>query len=255
MKILIIEDEKLVAISLMKILHELVPDAVIEGPLTSVSESIAWLKNNTHPDLILSDIQLSDGISLDIFHQQITGCPIIFTTSYNQYAIRAFKLNSIDYLLKPIEKSELEAALKKFHMLQSKFSNYDYLSQIMGFFSSFNQPTAKKYKERFTAHVGRSVTLIPVNEIALFTKEELIYLINREGKKFITDFRSLDEVQDLVDPSEFYRANRQHLIHMPFIESYRSDDTFKLTVKLRNIQFTNIIVSKEKATDFRKWFD
>lgn len=255
MKILIIEDEKLAAISLIKVLHELVPDAVIEGPLTSISESTAWLQNNAHPDLILSDIQLSDGISLDIFHQHTTGCPIIFTTSYDQYAIRAFKLNSIDYLLKPIEKSELEAALKKFHMLQSKFSNYDYLNQIIDLFSTFNQPTSQKYKERFTAHIGRSVTLIPVNEIALFIKEELIYLINKERKKFITDFRSLDEVQDLLDPSLFYRANRQHLIHMPFIESYRSDDSFKVMVKLRNIQFNNIVVSKEKAADFRKRFD
>ncbi len=137
MRILIIEDENLVAVSLVKLLNELTPDAVIEGPLTSVSESVAWLQNNIHPDLILSDIQLSDGISLDIFNQQITGRPIIFTTAYNEYAIRAFKLNSIDYLLKPVEKGELEAALKKFYLLQSKFANYDYLQQMLGFFRRF----------------------------------------------------------------------------------------------------------------------
>lgn len=255
MKILIIEDEKLVALSLVKLLEELVPDAVVEGPLGTVSESVSWLKNNTHPDLIISDIQLSDGVSLDIFTQHSTGCPIIFTTAYNEYAIRAFKLNSIDYLLKPVEKTELDAALKKFYRLQAKFSNYDYLNQMMEFFSGFNQPSVKKYKERFAVNVGRSVTLIPVAEIALFIKEELIYVINREGKKFMTDFRSLDEVQELIDPSLFYRANRQHLIHLPFIESYRSDDTFKLTVKMRDIKLNDIIVSKERAAHFRKWFD
>lgn len=255
MKIVIIEDETLVARSLVQLLGELAPGAIIEGPLTSVVESKAWFRNNQLPDLILSDIQLSDGISLDIFDESIMGCPIIFTTAYNEYAIRAFKLNSIDYLLKPIEKNELDAAIKKFYLLQSKFANYDYLRQMMGFFSGFNNSPVKKYKERFTANVGRSVTLIPVEEIALFIKEELIYLVNREGKRFITDFRSLDEVQELLDPSLFYRANRQHLIHLPFIESYRSDDTFKLTIKMRDIKIDNVIISKEKAADFRRWFE
>lgn len=255
MKVLIIEDEKLVAVGLVKSLQELIQNVLIEGPLASVAESISWLNNNAPPDLIISDIQLSDGVSLDIFTNHLTGCPIIFTTAYNEYAIRAFKLNSIDYLLKPVEKTELEAALKKFYMLQSKYANYDYLHQMMDFFSGFNHASAKKYKERFTVNVGRSVTLIPVTEIALFIKEELIYVINKEGKKFITDYRSLDEVQELVDPSLFYRANRQHLVHLPFIESYRSDDTFKLTLKMRDIKPGDIIISKDRAAHFRKWFD
>jgi DNA-binding LytR/AlgR family response regulator len=97
--------------------------------------------------------------------------------------------------------------------------------------------------------------LVPVDDIALFSKEEVIYLINREGKKFITDFRSLDEIQELIDPQIFYRANRQHLVHLPFIESYRSDDTGKLNLKMKNIKTTELIVSKEKAAEFRKWFE
>lgn len=253
MNILIIEDEPLVAVSLNKLLQQLEPTATVAGPLASVSEAKSWLKENKEPDLILSDIQLSDGIALDIFNQDEICCPIIFTTAYNEYAIRAFKLNSIDYLLKPVDKADLEAALKKFHLLQSKFSNDVYLKQMAELFANFNN--AKKYKERFAVHIGRSVTLIPIEDIALFSKEEIIYLINREGRKFITDYRSLDEVQELIDPKVFYRANRQHIVHLPFIESYRGDDTGKLTLKMRNIKTDELIVSKEKAAEFRKWFD
>ncbi|MES2850687.1 MAG: LytTR family DNA-binding domain-containing protein [Bacteroidota bacterium] len=253
MTILIIEDEPLVAVSLANLVKQLEPGAVIHGPVGSVTEARQWLEQNIIPDLILSDIQLSDGISLDIFDNNDISCPIIFTTAYNEYAIRAFKLNSIDYLLKPIDKEDLEAAFKKFHFLQSKFNNATYLKQITELFSNF--PGTKKFKERFTVHVGRSVTLIPVTDIAMFVKEELIFLVNREGTKYITDFRSLDEVEELIDPAIFYRVNRQHLAHLPFIESYRGDDTGKLTLKLRNIKATDLIVSKEKAAEFRKWFD
>ena len=253
MTILIIEDEPLVAVSLAKLLKQLEPDALVHGPVGSVTEARQWLQQHAAPDLILSDIQLSDGISLDIFDNNDISCPIIFTTAYNEYAIRAFKLNSIDYLLKPVDKADLEAALKKFHFLQSKFTNATYLKQITELFSNF--PGAKKFKERFAVHVGRSVTLVPVTDIAMFIKEELIFLISSEGNKYITDFRSLDEVEELIDPQIFYRANRQHLVHLPCIESYRGDDTGKLTLKLRNIKTTDLIVSKEKASDFRKWFD
>jgi two-component system LytT family response regulator len=253
MTILIIEDEELVAISLKKLVEDLVKEVRIEGPLSSVSESRAWLATHKEPDLILSDIQLSDGVALDIFSDNLVSCPVIFTTAYNEYAIKAFKLNSIDYLLKPVDKDELDAALKKFYLLQSKFANYDYIRQMMSFFSDFQH--AKKFKERFSVNVGRAVTLIPIEEIAMFIKEEIIYIINREGKRFITDYRSLDEVQQLIDPAIFYRANRQHIIHLPFIEEYRSDDTSKLTIRMRNIKAPEIIISKEKAADFRKWFD
>jgi DNA-binding LytR/AlgR family response regulator len=253
MKVLIIEDEPLVAVSLKKLLTQLEPDATIFGPIESVSEAKDWLAKHNEPDLVLSDIQLSDGIALEIFNTEKIHCPIIFTTAYNDYAIRAFKLNSIDYLLKPIDKTDLEAALKKFHLLQSKFANKDYLQQIASLFSNFNN--GKKYKERFAVHLGRNVTLVPVDDIALFTKEEIIYLINRQGKKFITDYRSLDEVQELLDPKNFYRANRQTILHLPFVESYRTDDTGKITIKMRLTKTDDIIISKEKAAEFKKWFE
>lgn len=252
MKILLIEDEILVAESLVKQVKQVEPSAELIGPLPTVKASLKWLAENPQPDLILSDIQLADGISLDIFSEYKLTCPVIFTTAYNEYAIRAFKVNSIDYLLKPIDKNELAAAFQKFHLLQSKFNDAQYLLQMKELFSNFNQ--GKQYKERFAVHIGRSVTLVPIEDIALFLKEELIYLINRDGNKFITDFRSLDEVEELVDPKIFYRVNRQHLVYLPSIESYRGDDTGKLTLKLR-VKTNELIVSKEKAAEFKKWFD
>lgn len=253
MKILVIEDEPLVAESLMKQVRQVEPTAELTGPLPTVKASLKWLAENPQPDLILSDIQLADGISLDIFSESKINCPVIFTTAYNEYAIRAFKVNSIDYLLKPIDKNELAAAFQKFHLLQSKFNDAVYLREMKELFTNFNK--SKQYKERFAVHMGRSVTLIPVEDIALFLKEELIYLINKEGNRFITDFRSLDEVEELVNPTLFYRVNRQHLVHLPCIESYRGDDTGKLTLKLRGIKTNELIVSKEKAAEFKKWFD
>jgi two-component system, LytTR family, response regulator len=250
--ILIIEDEELVAISLMALLSEIIPTARIQGPIKSVAEGRQWLNSNPEPDLILSDIQLSDGVALDIFKDGQLGCPIIFTTAYSEYAIKAFKLNSIDYLLKPVDKEDLQLALQKMYLLKSKSSNYDYIKQMMEFFADFRN--ARNYRERFTANVGRAVTLVPTQEIAFFLKEELIYIVNKEGKKFITDYRSLDEIQEVVDPAAFYRANRQYLVHLQFIEQYRSDDTSKLIVKIRNIKTDDIVISKEKAAEFRKWF-
>src|SRR5918993_153241 len=234
MNILVIEDEPLVALSLGKLLREIEPTATVNGPLASVQEARTWLRDNTEPDLILSDIQLSDGIALDIFNKNDIRCPIIFTTAFNDYAIRAFKLNSIDYLLKPIDKEELQAAFSKFHLLQSKFSNQAYLQEMAAMFADFTK--TKKYKDRFAVHIGRSVSLVGIEDIALFVKEEIIYLVNREGKKFITDFRSLDELQELLNPNIFFRANRQHIVHLPLIESYRGDDTGKITLKMRNFR-------------------
>jgi two-component system LytT family response regulator len=253
MRILIIEDEPLVALSLAKVLTELEPMATVEGPLSSVKDSKDWLNSNPPPDLILADIQLSDGISLDIFSEIHANCPVIFTTAYNEYAIRAFKLNSIDYLLKPVEKIELKNALRKYYLLQSKFSNEVYLRQMTELFLNFNH--GQKFKERFAVHLGRSVSFVLVNEIAYFIKEDLIYLINRDGKKFITDLRSLDEAEELLNPHQFYRVNRQYLVQLSFIESYRVDETGKITLKIKTLSLNGLIVSKEKAAAFKIWFD
>jgi DNA-binding LytR/AlgR family response regulator len=253
MTILIIEDEPLVAISLVKLVRELEPDAALQGPVASVKDTRQWLASNPPPDLILADIQLADGISFDIFAGNHIQCPIIFTTAYNEYAIRAFKVNSIDYLLKPVDRKDLQIALHKFHQLQSKFSNEVYVKQMMDLLGNFGQ--SKKYKERFTVHLGRSMVMVPQQEVAAFIKEEVIYLINHEGRKFITDYRSLDEIGELLNPTDFYRANRQCILQLAFIESCRTDDTGRILVRMKCNRPDEIIISKEKAAEFRKWFE
>ncbi len=252
MNILLLEDEPLVAQSLMKLVKQLEPDATIAGPVESVKEAKKRLEVQT-PDLIISDIQLSDGISLDVFADYNIQCPIIFTTAFNEYAIRAFKVNSIDYLLKPVDKKELQAALDKFHLLQSKFGNETYLQQIGDLFKDFQG--SKKYKERFAVHLGRNVVLIPANEVACFSKEEVIYLVSHEGKKYITDYRSLDEVEELLDPAQFYRANRQHIIALSYIASMHSDESSKIFLKMKLPACDDIVISKEKAASFRRWVE
>ena len=251
MTILIIEDEFLVAESLISLVKEIEPTAVIVGPMASVRETREWLQKNAQPDLILADIQLADGISLDIFSGSKPECPIIFTTAFNEYALRAFKVNSIDYLLKPIDKKELKQAFEKFHLLESKSKNEIYVKQMMEMFHDISK--TRKYKERFAVHIGRAVTLVTVSDIAAFIKEEIIFLLNTEGKKFITEYRSLDEIEELVDPSVFFRANRQVLVRLGAIESYRTDHTSRLQLKLKSIK-EEVAVSKERAGEFKQWF-
>jgi two-component system LytT family response regulator len=252
MKILVLEDEHLVAQSLIKLVKQLEPDAIIKGPVVSVKDAKEYLSKNT-PDLIISDIQLADGISIDVFNEKDLKCPIIFTTAFNEYAIRAFKVNSIDYLLKPVDKKDLQKALEKFHLLRSKYSNETYLQQINELFQNFN--TNKKYKERFTAHVGRNIILVHTDDIAYFSKEEVIYLVHGDGRKLITDYRSLDEIEELLDQAQFFRANRQSIISLAYIDAMRSDESGKISVKLKVQPCPDIVVSKEKAAQFRKWVE
>lgn len=250
LKILVLEDEPLVAESLLKLLRQLEPGAAISGPVQSVQEARMKLEVQ-QPDLIISDIQLADGISLDVFTDYKIQCPIIFTTAYNEYAIRAFKVNSIDYLLKPVDKSELKGALEKFHLLQSKYSDPSYLQEIGVLFRDF--AAGKKYKERFAVHLGRNVVLIPAPDVVGFCKEEIIYLVAADGKKYITDYRSLDEVEELLDPTVFFRANRQHIVSLPFIHALHNDESGKIFLKMKPETCDEVVVSKEKAASFRRW--
>lgn len=249
MKLLIIEDEPLVARDLENLLKRIEPSARIEATLSSVDTAKKWFSDHTFPDLILSDIQLSDGISFDIFENLHLTCPIIFTTAYDDYAIRAFKLNSIDYLLKPVDGNELSAALAKYRALSSENIIAGQLRSLM---SNWNQQPAKKYKERFlTLHRN---TLVPVTqqEVAFFHKEELIYLHTLANEKYISDHQTMDEIEGLLDPALFFRVNRQYILHIQSIG--RITTTHKgLTVKLKPPFNNEIDISREKAVAFKQW--
>jgi two-component system LytT family response regulator len=248
MEILIIEDEPLVAKDLENLLRRIEPAAKIQAILSSVDASRKWFSSRAQPDLILSDIQLSDGISFEIFEDHRLNCPIIFTTAYDDYAIRAFKLNSIDYLLKPIDGKDLAAALSKYKSLSTENVLTDQLKTLM---SGWNQPH-KKYKERFlTLHRN---TLVPVvqQDIAFFHKEELIHLHTMSNEKLICEHQTLDEIETLLNPEIFFRVNRQFIIHIQSVGRIKT--THKgLTIQLKPPFNNEMDISREKAAAFKKW--
>lgn len=249
MRILIIEDEPLAAKDLQNTLSQIEPTANIVGILTSVDEARKWLTTNPHPDLILSDIQLSDGLSFEVYEDLHLKCAIIFTTAYDDYAIRAFKLNSIDYLLKPVDKQELHAALGKYKNISTENVLADQLKSLL---AGWNQNPQKKYKERFlTLHRN---TLVPVtqDEISHFHKEELIHLFTLDNQKYISEHQTLDEVEALLNPAIFFRLNRQFIVHIQAIGKIKT--THKgLTVQLKSPYHNEVDISREKATAFKNW--
>ena len=250
MRILIIEDEPLVARDLRGLIQKLETGAEVLGPLSSVAASRRWFADHPVPNLILSDIQLSDGISFDIFEDQPLRCPIIFTTAYDAYAIRAFKLNSIDYLLKPIDVLELETALKKYKSLTVESTVGDQLKMMLG---QWGGPQ-KKYKERFlTLHRN---TLVPIltGQIGFFHKEELIYLHTIQNEKLISEHSTLDEIESLLDPGQFFRVNRQYLIHIQTVGGIKTTQK-GLSVQLKPPFIIELEISREKAAAFKKWME
>ena len=253
MRILLLEDEPLVGINLQQLIARLEPDAEINGPLASVRETNAWQQENEIPDLILADIQLSDGISFLALEHFPRHVPIIFTTAFDQFALRAFRLNSIDYLLKPVDESELKRALEKFHLLQSKFNDTAFTDQLHSLLKGNRNIT--NYKQRFMVFSGRSVVPVTTETIAWFVKDEIIFMNDRDGHQFVTEYRSLDELQELLDPQQFYRANRRFLINIHSIKRFETDDQNKIHIHLNIENHPEISVSKDKAADFKKWID
>jgi len=255
MTILLIEDEPLIARQLHKLVHQLEPDALIDGPLASVQAICEYFHLHEKPDLVISDIQLSDGVSFEAFQQIDLNVPIIFTTAYDEYAIRAFKLNSLDYLLKPIDPDDLKAALAKYHRWAGH--PFDFNGQFRQFLAQIvEKPSNTLYKRRFTGHYLRQIVSIPQEQVAYFLRDEIIYLITTTGQRLITDYKTLDELEELVDPRHFFRANRQCLINLDAVAGYRPHYTSKLEVQLKspNDSF-ELMVSKDKAATFRQWFE
>ncbi|MEJ0057054.1 MAG: LytTR family DNA-binding domain-containing protein [Bacteroidota bacterium] len=248
MKVLIIEDEPLVAKDLESQLRKIEPDVQIIGPLASVQLSKKWFQENSLPDLILSDIQLSDGISFEVFESLRLNCPIIFTTAYDEYAIRAFKLNSVDYLLKPVDPRELTAALKKYKSFTVESTLADQLKAMM---STWGQDV-RRYKERFLSLQRNTLVPVTTDEIAYFHKEELIFIHTMANDKLIGEHPTLDEIESLLDPEKFFRVNRQFIIHIQSVARIKS--THKgLNVQLKAPFNNELEISREKAVAFKRW--
>jgi two-component system, LytTR family, response regulator len=253
MRILILEDEPIIADSLERSLLKLFSEINIVGKLPSVRETNEWFQKNEAPDLILADIQLSDDISFKALEKLNNPIPIIFTTAFDEFALRAFRLNSIDYLLKPIDEQELTNAIEKFHQIKTKYALPLFNQELKGILSG--TPQINKYKRRFLVYSGKSVVPIDAEQAGYFSKQEIIFLTDNLGKQFVTEYRSLDEIQDLVDPIKFYRANRQFLINSKIIDRFDIDYTGKLHLFVNIPNSPEIIVSKDKAADFKRWIE
>jgi len=253
MKTVIIEDEPLVAKDLKKLILQIDPSIEIVTILDSLQSCISYFKSKEEPDLIFMDIQLSDGVSFDLLKQIDIRCPIIFTTAYNEYALRAFKVNSIDYLLKPVDKNELQVALEKFKKIQAVQGN-DLQAQIEQAISQLTAPSQSKiYKERFMVHSGKSFLVVHHANVAYFIKDTLIYLVTNDKQQFLTDFQTMEELEDLLDPKLFYRANRQYIISAQAVDSFRTDIYSKMILQLKNPLNVTIDISREKAQAFKNW--
>lgn len=255
MKVVIIEDELLVARDLANLLQRIDPHIEVVVILESVQEATNYFKKEVEADLIFSDIQLSDGVSFEIFEKRTIKKPVIFTTAYDEFAIRAFKINSIDYLLKPLDEEDVKRAIEKYKTLfqekESSFAN-EYLQRLLKDLQPFNE---KKYKTRFSGHLGQALVAIHESQVAYFTKDVLIFLFTLDHQQIITDYHSLEELVDLLDPDSFFRANRQYILHINAIDHIKPHYTGKLLVELKKPLKSEVIVSREKAGEFKKWFE
>lgn len=253
MTILLIEDETLAADRLKNMLVEIDPTLEFVGQLKSVEASIQWLQDNPHPDLIFSDIRLLDGLCFEIFESVKVDTPIVFTTAYDQYAMKAFEVNSIDYLLKPVDMVKLKAALEKAsrrivkHDTQSVV-NYTELLKLL-------QQPQQQYKSRFMVRLGQKIVAIPVEKIAYFFSEsKLTYVVTQDQKKYPID-QTLDELNTVLDPRVFFRINRQFIITFQSIAEIHPYFKGRIKLNLSPAAAEEVIISSERTPDFKKWID
>ncbi len=250
MDVLIIEDEKIAANNLEKMLHQIDRNINVQSKIDSIDESVKWLSNNT-TDLIFLDIHLADGLCFKIFEQIEIKTPIIFTTAYDQYAIKAFKVNSIDYLLKPVETQQLEQSLEKFKELNQVQSvkNIDF-DALINFYT--NQI---KYQERFIVRYAQKIKSIKTSEIAyFFANNENIFLCTKGNNNYPVDY-SLDKLENIINPKDFFRINRQFIVNISSIEKMYSLSKSRIKIELNPKADSEIIVSYSRMSDFKKWLN
>jgi len=251
MNVIIIEDEKPAARRLSRLLEEL--DVKVSIMLHSVEESINWFQNNQHPDLIFLDIQLSDGLSFEIFDEVEVKSAIIFTTAYDEYALQAFKLNSIDYLLKPIDDEDLEVAVKKYKALkpepQKLALDFEDIKKLLV------NPLEREFKKRFTVRVGQHLKIINADEVECFYSENKgTYAATIDGRNYLLD-TTLENLETELEPKIFFRVSRKFYININHIKDIVSYTNSRLQIKLNRFSEQEIIVSRERVRDFKLWLE
>ncbi|MCB0677756.1 MAG: response regulator transcription factor [Saprospiraceae bacterium] len=252
MKALIIEDEPLAVDKLIGLLQRYDPNIEVLGPIDTVEEAVEWFAGHAPPDLLFLDIHLADGSSFEIFEQIEVPCPIIFTTAYDQYAIRAFKTKSIDYLLKPVKFEDLEAALEKFKELFAEHPQPS-ISQEMRALASLIQSNLRSYKTRFLVKAGQVIKSISIAEVAYFLFEDRNTLLVTKGNRRYPVKHTLDELEELLDPEQFNRANRQFIIGIDAIHKIHPWFKGRLKLDLSPPQEVDLVVSADKTKAFKEW--
>jgi len=249
MNIIIIEDEKPAARLLQRKVEKL--GLQVNQMLHSVEESIHWFQNNPHPDLIFLDIQLSDGLSFEIFETIDIKSAVIFTTAYDEYALRAFKLNSIDYLLKPIDEDDLETAVNKFKARNSAAPNLSLDFEMIK--KMLVNPAERNYKKRFTIKMGQQLKMINIEEVECFYSENKgTYLHTFENRDYLLD-NTLEQLETELDPKDFYRVSRKFIIPMKGIKEIQMHSNSRLKVILPTYKDDEVIVARERVNDFKEW--
>lgn len=251
MNVIIIEDERPSARRLQRMLKALNLEA--ETMLHSVEESIDWFKSNTHPDLIFLDIQLSDGLSFEIFETIAIKSAVIFTTAYDEYALQAFKLNSIDYLLKPIDEDDLKSAVDKFKQRapQQKSVTLDF-NDIKNLLVN---PIEREYKKRFSVKVGQHLKLINIEDIeCIYSENKGTYAYTKEGRNYLLD-ATLDQLMEDLEPHVFFRISRKFYVNINAIKDMVSYTNSRLQIKLNTFKEQDIIVARERVKDFKNWLE
>ena len=248
MRVLIIEDEGIAAERLASLINQLEPEWKIIEVLDSVKSAVKWFSSNQEPDLAFFDIQLADGHSFEIFNQIKLNCPIIFTTAYDQYALQAFKVNSVDYILKPIKQVDLATAIGKFKA--NKTSDVD-MNAIM----SLLKLQTQKFKERFVIKVGEHLKSIDINNVRLFySQDKSTYLLTDQKQKYMLDF-TLDQIETMVDPSNYFRISRKFIVSIPAISDIITFSNSRLKLRFHDMDTEEAIVARERVADFRAWLD
>lgn len=247
MNIVIVEDEVAAARRLQKLISELVPKAKLIAHFESVEDTVNWCLQNPHPDLFFMDIQLADGLSFEIFEHVSINAPVIFTTAFDEYAIKAFTVNSIDYLLKPIERNLLERALHKYEVAAT--NENEKLKTIVAEILS----TRKNFRDRFLVRKGEAYYPLMLNEIAYFYAEDkVVFAKTKQNQRALIDF-TIDSLEKCLNPSLFFRANRSFLISIDAISKVTPGFNGKLNASVQPGQEHEIIISRERAADFKNW--
>lgn len=246
MKILIIEDEQAAVRRLEKLLKDIDPQLEVIAALSSIESAVEWVQQHPAPDVILMDIHLADGSSFAIFEQVDIASPVIFTTAYDEYALKAFKVSAIDYLLKPIKQPELEQALAKVKVSKKDHEGDDLIHKLAeaGFI---------KKSKRILVKMGQAIKLIDLDQVAYFySKDKISFAVLPGNKRYPLD-QSLDQIEHMVDPVHFFRINRQFIVKMEAIDEMIAYSKSRVKLKLNPPTEEDAIVSKERSPDFKKW--